>query len=226
MSAPNVRISASLLSADFADLGAEVRAAEEAGCDEIHFDVMDGRFVPNLTIGAPVLAAVRRRTRLPISVHMMVVDAAALLEDFAAAGASSYTVHVEACTHLHAALEAIRRCGLRAGVALNPATPPSAIEEALPYADRVLVMTVNPGFGGQQFIPGTLRKIERLRRMLDDARLDVELAVDGGINVDTAPGVVRAGARTLIAGSAIFGHPGGIAAGVRAVREAAASATP
>ena len=224
MGAPLIRISASLLSADFADLGAQVRAADETGCDEIHFDVMDGRFVPNLTIGAPVLAAVRRHTDLPISVHMMVEDAGILLEQFVAAGASMFTVHVEACTHLHATLEAIRRSGLRAGVTLNPATPLCAIEEALPYVDRVLVMTVNPGFGGQQFIPGTLPKIERLALLLDDAGLDVDLAVDGGINADTSPAVVRAGARTLISGSGIFGHPDGIAAGVKALREAAASA--
>ena len=226
MGAPRITISASLLSADFADLGAQVRAADEAGCDEIHFDVMDGRFVPNLTIGAPVLAAVRRHTDLPISVHMMVEDAGSLLEQFVAAGASSYTVHVEACTHLHATLEEIRRSGLRAGVTLNPATPLCAIEEVLPSVDRVLVMSVNPGFGGQRFIPGTLAKIERLSRMLEDAGLDVEVAVDGGINADTAAAVVRAGARTLISGSGIFGHPQGIAAGVRALREAAVSTAP
>ena len=226
MGGPRVTISASLLSADFADLGGQVRDADEAGCDEIHFDVMDGRFVPNLTIGAPVLAAVRRHTGLPISVHMMVEDAGSLLEQFVAAGASTFTVHVEACTHLHATLEKIRRSGLRAGVTLNLATPLCAIEEALPSVDRVLVMTVNPGFGGQQFIPGTLPKIERLRRTLDDAGLDVELAVDGGITAGTAPAAVRAGARTLISGSGIFGHPGGIASGVRALRDAAASAVP
>jgi len=219
-----VRISASLLSADFADLGGQVRAADEAGCDEIHFDVMDGRFVPNLTVGAPVLAAVRQHTDLPISAHMMVEDARSLLEQFVAAGASTYTVHVEACTHLHATLEEIRRAGLRAGVSLNPATPLSAIEEVLPSVDRVLVMTVNPGFGGQQFIPATLPKIESLRRTLDGAGLGVELAVDGGINADTAPAAVSAGARTLISGSGTFGHPEGIAAGLRALREAAASA--
>jgi len=220
MSDPAMRISASILSADFADLGAQVHAAEEAGCDEIHFDVMDGRFVPNLTVGAPVLAAVRRHTKLPVSVHMMVEDAGALLDDFAAAGATTYTVHVEACTHLHATLTAIRGAGLRAGVTLNPSTPAAALEEALAWADRVLVMTVNPGFGGQEFILAVLSKIERLRRMIDDARLDVELAVDGGIKADTASAVVRAGARTLISGSGIFGHPGGIAAGVQELREA------
>jgi len=224
MGGPRITISASLLSADFADLGGQVRAAHEAGCDEIHFDVMDGRFVPNLTIGAPVLAAVRRHTDLPISVHMMVEDAGSLLDQFVAAGASTFTVHVEACAHLHATLEAIRGSGLRAGVTLNPATPLCAIEEVLPCVDRVLVMTVNPGFGGQQFIPGTLPKIERLRCMLDDAGLDAELAVDGGIKAGPAPAVVRAGARTLISGSGIFGHPDGIASGVRALREAAASA--
>ena len=226
MGGPRITISASLLSADFADLGGQVRAADEAGCDEIHFDVMDGRFVPNLTIGAPVLAAVRRHTDLPISVHMMVEDADPLLDAFVEAGAGVYTVHTEACADLHATLEKIHGSGLRAGVALNPATPLCAIKEALPCVDRVLVMTVNPGFGGQEFIPGTLPKIERLRHMLDDGGLDVELAVDGGIKADTALAVVRAGARTLISGSGIFGHPQGIAAGVRALREAAASAAP
>ena len=206
MGAPRIRISASLLSADFADLGAQVRAAEEAGCDEIHFDVMDGCFCPLLTFGAPV------------------EDAGILLEQFVAAGASMFTVHVEACTHLHATLEAIRRSGLRAGVTLNPGTPLCAIEEALPYVARVLVMAVNPGFGGQQFISGTLPKIERLALLLDDAGLDADLAVDGGINADTAPAAVRAGARTLVSGSGIFGHPDGIAAGVKELREAAASA--
>jgi ribulose-phosphate 3-epimerase len=154
---------------------------------------------------------------------MMVEDAMELFDQFEAAGANTFTVHVEACTHLHAALQEIRASGLRAGVALNPATPAGAIEAALPYVDRVLVMTVNPGFGGQQFIRGTLPKIERLRDMVDDAGLDVEIAVDGGIKADTAPGVVAAGARTLISGSGVFGHPDGIAGAVRELRRAAES---
>ena len=218
MSDPAVKISASILSADFADLGAQVHAAEEAGCDEIHFDVMDGRFVPNLTVGAPVLAAVRRHTKLPVSVHMMVEDAGALLDDFAAAGATTYTVHVEACTHLHATLTAIRGAGLRAGVTLNPSTPAAALEAALAWADRVLVMTVNPGFGGQSFIPDALNKLIEARQRIDASGLDIRLEIDGGLKVDNIGEIARAGADTFVAGSAIF-NSDSYAATIEAMRK-------
>lgn len=214
-----IRISASILSADFARLGEEVEAAEAAGCDEIHFDVMDGHFVPNLSFGIPVLEAVRRHTSLPIDVHMMVQDPEKLIAPFAEAGADSMAIHVEACRDLRAAVRAIRTAGMRAGLAINPETPLDAVHSLLDEVQEVVVMTVHPGFGGQEFLPEVLPKLAALRARLVEASSPVEVAVDGGIKRETAGSVVEAGATTLVAGSGIFEHPGGIAAGVREIRE-------
>jgi ribulose-phosphate 3-epimerase len=198
-------IAPSILSADFGRLAEEVKAVEAAGADWVHVDVMDGRFVPNLTIGPVVVEAVRRATRLPLDVHLMIVEPERYLDAFAKAGASVLTVHVEACPHLHRTLQHIRGLGVRPSVVLNPATSLSAIEEALPFAEMVLVMSVNPGFGGQSFIPEVVPKIRRLRKMIDAAGLKTEIEVDGGINPQTARQVVEAGATVLVAGSAVFG---------------------
>jgi ribulose-phosphate 3-epimerase len=198
-------IAPSILSADFARLGEEVKAAETAGGDWIHIDVMDGRFVPNLTFGPPVIAAVRSATKLPFDVHLMIEQPERSIADYAAAGADRITVHAEACLHLHRTIYAIKERGLPAGVALNPATPVSALEPVLDDVDLVLVMTVNPGFGGQTFIPYSLEKLRRLRAMLDERGLNgVRVQVDGGINKETAPQVREAGADVLVAGNAVF----------------------
>jgi ribulose-phosphate 3-epimerase len=198
-------IAPSILSADFGRLAEEVKAVEAAGADWVHVDVMDGRFVPNLTIGPVVVEAVKKATRLPLDVHLMIVEPERYLEAFAKAGASVLTVHVEACPHLHRTLQHIRGLGVRPSVVLNPATSLSAIEEALPFAEMVLVMSVNPGFGGQSFIPEVVSKIRRLRKMIDAAGLKTEIEVDGGINPQNARQVVEAGATVLVAGSAVFG---------------------
>lgn len=216
------KLSASLLSADFAELGEAVRAAEQAGCDEVHFDVMDGHFVPNLSIGVPVLKAVRQHTSLPIDIHMMVEEPGRFLDAFMNAGADMYTVHAEACRALNSTLSQIRQAGLRPAVALSPDTSLSAIEASLPYVDRVLVMTVNPGFGGQEFMEGVLPKIRKLRHLLDDLELETELAVDGGISSSTVAHAARAGARAFVVGSALFAHQGGVAVGAQAIRAALA----
>lgn len=199
-----IKIAPSILSANFARLGEEVSAAERAGADYIHVDVMDGHFVPNITIGPLVVAALRPVTRLPLDVHLMIENPERYIAQFAKAGADILTVQQEACAHLHRVVQQIKELGVRAGVALNPATPLGALEEILPYLDLVLVMTVNPGFGGQAFIPTMPRKIAALRETSARAGLNIELEVDGGINVETAPAVVAAGARVLVAGSAIF----------------------
>lgn len=214
-----IKVAPSILSADFARLADAVAEAEAAGADYIHVDVMDGQFVPNLTVGPPVVAAIRRITRLPLDVHLMMVGPERYLRAFADAGASILTVQVEACTHLHRVLQTIRALGMRAGVALNPATPPVMISQVLTDIDLVLVMTVNPGFGGQVFIPTMVPKIAEVRRMLDQAGSAAELEVDGGINPETAPLAVRAGARVLVAGKAIYGADVGVAASIRALRE-------
>jgi ribulose-phosphate 3-epimerase len=202
MSSP--RIAPSILSADFSKLGDDIAMCEAGGADWIHIDVMDGQFVPNLTFGAKIIEAVRKCTDLPLDVHLMVVEPEKYFDDFADAGATGMTIHAEAAPHMHRQLDRIRELGCRAGVALNPATPLSAVSEVLPEIDLLLVMTVNPGFGAQRFIPYSLDKIRRTRAMLDDARSDAALEVDGGINRVTIHSVWEAGADTFVAGNAIF----------------------
>ncbi len=221
-----VHIVPSILSADFANLGAAVRAAEAAGADAVQVDVMDGHFVPNITVGLPVVAALRRVTRLPLDVHLMIEAPERYVDAFVEAGADVLTVHVEACRHLHRTVQRIRELGARAGVALNPATPAVMVQEIMHDVDLVLVMTVNPGFGGQAFIESVVPKIEQIRRMLDRAgREDVPIEVDGGISRTTAPRVVAAGASWLVAGSAVYGHPEGVEQAIRELREAAVGQT-
>jgi ribulose-phosphate 3-epimerase len=218
-----LKIAPSILSADFAELGRQVSEAEAAGADYIHVDVMDGRFVPNITIGPLVVRAVRSVTSLPLDVHLMIEAPERYLEDFCAAGATVLTVHVETCPHLHRTVQQIKGLGCRAGVTLNPSTPVVALEEILPYVDLVLVMSVNPGFGGQSFIERTVHKIERVRSMLDGLGSGAELEVDGGIDVRTAPLVVAAGADVLVAGSAIFNSADGVAGAIAGLRAASAA---
>lgn len=200
-------LSPSILNADFARLGEIVGELETAGADAIHLDVMDGRFVPNISFGLPVVTALRQVTTLPLDVHLMIVEPERYLAVFAEAGATAITVHVEASIHLHRTVQMIHELGVLAGVALNPATPLAAIEEILPFVDLVLVMTVDPGFGGQSLIPSALRKLERLRRMVDQAGLRCLLSVDGGVKLSNIEGVVRAGADIVVTGSALF-HSG------------------
>jgi ribulose-phosphate 3-epimerase len=199
-----VKLAPSILSADFSRLGEQVDEATRAGADYIHVDVMDGRFVPQITIGAPVVAAIRRWTGLPLDVHLMIERPERQIDQFAEAGADIITVHLETCPHLHRVVQLVRGSGVRVGVSLNPATPLAMLDEILPELDLVLVMTVNPGFGGQAFIEGMLGKIARLRSELDQRGLAVELEVDGGISMATAASAVRAGARVLVAGAAVF----------------------
>ncbi len=201
---PKVKFAPSILSADFSRLGQQVAEATEAGADYIHVDVMDGRFVPNITIGAPVVAAIRHWTNLPLDVHLMIVAPESQIEQFVNAGADIITVHIEACPHIHRVVQIIKELGVRVGVALNPGTPIDVLEEVLPSLDLVLVMTVNPGFGGQTFIEPMLDKVARLRAELDRKGLAAELEVDGGINAQIAPKLVTAGARVLVAGAAVF----------------------
>jgi ribulose-phosphate 3-epimerase len=201
------KIAPSILSADFGRLAEEVRAAERAGADWMHLDIMDGHFVPNLTIGPDVVAAVAKATRLPIDVHLMVREPDHLLEAFVAAGATALGVHVEACTHLHRTLSQIRKLGVRPCVVLNPATPASAIEPVLHLVDQILVMTVNPGFSGQKFIAETLPKIRELRTWIDASRRPVDIVVDGGIGPDTIERVAVHGANAFVMGSAFFKSP-------------------
>lgn len=215
-----LKIAPSILSADFSRLGQEVAAAEAGGGDYIHVDVMDGHYVPNITVGPLVVRAVRRVTSLPLDVHLMIESPERYLADFADAGASGLTVHVETCPHLHRTLQQIKELGCWAGVTLNPSTPVGSLEEILPYVDLVLVMTVNPGFGGQSFIEGTLGKIRRVRAMLDQLGSHADLEVDGGIDPETAPLVVEAGANVLVAGSAIFGAAEGIGSAIARIRAA------
>ncbi|MFY9553979.1 MAG: ribulose-phosphate 3-epimerase [Blastocatellia bacterium] len=201
-----VEIAPSILSADFARLGEQIKAAERGGAGLIHVDVMDGHFVPNITIGPLVVKAARTATDLPLDCHLMITDPDLYIDDFARAGASMISVHVEAVAHLHRTLTAIRDLGCRPGVVLNPATPLSSIEEALLFVDYVLVMSVNPGFGGQSFIGASLDKISRLRSMIDSRGLNVHIEVDGGVGLDNVADVVRHGAEWIVAGSAVFGQ--------------------
>jgi len=204
VASPRVKLAPSILSADFARLGEQVAEATKAGADYIHVDVMDGHFVPPITIGAPVVAAIRQWTDLPLDVHLMIESPENQINQFAEAGADIITVHIEACPDIQQLVQAIKGLGVKAGVSLNPGTPLSAITEILPSLDLVLVMTVNPGYGGQPFIEATLDKIAKLRAELDKKGLSAELEVDGGINAQVAPKVVKAGARVLVAGAAVF----------------------
>jgi ribulose-phosphate 3-epimerase len=215
-----IKIAPSILSADFCRLGEQVREAEAAGADYIHVDVMDGHYVPNITVGPLVVEAVRRVTKLPLDVHLMITNADAYLERFAAAGATILTVHAEACTHLHRTVQVIRDLGVRPGVTINPATSLGAIDEILEYVDLVLIMTVNPGFGGQEFIGSMLDKIARLRRSLEERGLATEVEVDGGVSVSTIPALVNVGATVLVAGASVFNDDASVSENVAALRRA------
>lgn len=215
-----IKLAPSILSADFSRLGEQVAEVAGAGADYIHVDVMDGHFVPNITIGAPVVASLRSRTDLPLDVHLMVEQPEAHISQFAEAGANIITVHVEAAKHLHRLVESIKHSGVKAGVALNPATPLNSLDEVLPLLDLVLIMTVNPGFGGQTFIRSAMDKIVRMRTILNERQLRAELEVDGGITVLLVPEVAKAGADVLVAGAAIFNSKQGAAKVLQEMRSA------
>ncbi|MCH2320059.1 MAG: ribulose-phosphate 3-epimerase [SAR202 cluster bacterium] len=217
----NIEIAPSVLAADFARLGDQIAEADEGGADYIHLDVMDGHFVPNLTFGVPIIAAVRGSTEAVFDVHMMVDSPEDYIDELAAAGADIITVHVEAVDQLHQVIKQIKDSGTLAGLALSPATPVTTLQDILPELDLVLIMSVNPGFGGQSFIPNTIGKIEQVRRMLDDNGLTAKLEVDGGIGPDNAEDVVTAGARVLVAGSAVYSSVDGVASAIKAIRDAA-----
>jgi ribulose-phosphate 3-epimerase len=218
----SIRIAPSILSADFAHLARDIEAAEAGGADLIHVDVMDGHFVPNITIGPPVVRSIRRATSLPLDVHLMIEQPDRFIDAFVDAGAAMLSVHVEVLPHLHRTIHAIRAAGAKAGVVLNPSTPVGALEEVAADVDYVLVMSVNPGFGGQTFIPHSLDKIRRVRKLLDVAGNQAPVEVDGGVDLTTARSVVDAGAAILVAGQAVFGG-GAATAAVRALRAAATS---
>lgn len=204
---PNIELAPSVLSADFMRLGEAVEMIEEGGATIVHVDVMDGRFVPNITIGLPIVQAIRRFTNLTIDCHLMIVEPSRYALEFVKAGADMVSVHVEADPHLHRTLSAVREAGAQAGVVLNPATPLSAIEEVLPFADYVLVMSVNPGFGGQKFIETSFEKVRRLRSMIREKNLSTRIEIDGGIGKENIAQAVSAGADIIVSGSAVFGTP-------------------
>ena len=212
-----VKIAPSILAADFTRLGEEIAQVEAAGADLLHVDVMDGHFVPNLTIGPPVIKAIKAVTKLPLDVHLMVEQPDALLPNFIDAGSDNLTVHVEACRHLHRTIQSIKDAGVRASVVLNPATSLHALDEILPEVHMVLLMSVNPGFGGQRFLPATLDKIRALRARIGERQLPVDIEVDGGVKADNAADICAAGADVLVAGTAIFGQPD-YGAAIRALR--------
>jgi len=219
MKGKRIKIALSILSADFSRLGEQVRSAVDAGVDYIHVDVMDGHFVPNISIGLPVVESLRKVTAVPLDVHLMIEKPELYIERFAGAGADILTVHVEACTHLDGTLNSIKKLGVKAGISINPATPLSALDEVLPLADLLLVMTVNPGFGGQEFIPGMVDKIIRLKRIIYNRKSSAEIEVDGGITTVTAPIAAGAGADILVAGSAILNSSLGIDAALKELRD-------
>lgn len=223
MTAKRIQIAPSILSADFSALGAAIAAAERGGADLIHVDVMDGHFVPNITIGPPVVKSLKRVARVPLDVHLMISDPDRYAEPFVEAGADMLSVHVEVLPHLHRTLTHIKSLGIKAGVVLNPSTPPVSIEEVAGDVDFVLIMSVNPGFGGQKFIPKSLQKVAAVRSMLDRARNDAPIEIDGGIDLSNIAAAVDAGVQILVAGSAIF-HAADPAAATRALKDAAAAA--
>src|ERR1700747_3453832 len=221
MDKSSVKLAPSILSADFAYLGKQVGEAEEAGADRIHVDVMDGHFVPNISIGAPIVQSLRQVTRLPLETHLMISDPDFFLDEFTEAGSDSFLVHWEGNNNLHRTVQRVKALGKRVGVVINPATPASVLEEILQDVDQVLVMTVNPGFGNQHFIHTTLPKIRRVREMIDEIKPGCDLEVDGGIDATTAPLVVDAGANVLVAGSAVFSEGEGVVAAMKRLRAAA-----
>ena len=214
-----IKIAPSILSADFSNLGEQVAEAAKGGADMVHIDVMDGQFVPAITLGPQMVDALRPWTDIPFDLHLMISEPGRFVSDFASAGADVITVHAEACTHLHRTVHQIKELGKKAGVAINPGTPISAIEDILPDLDQVLVMTVNPGFGGQSFISSMTKKIERMRRVLDDSDVKVDLEVDGGINLGTAKQAADAGANILVAGSAVYNDTTSVAEAIARLRE-------
>lgn len=222
----SVRIAPSILAADFTRLGEQIRDAEKAGADLIHIDVMDGRFVPNLSFGGLIVEAARRSTSLPLDVHLMIVEPDHLLADFAEAGANAISVHVEICPNLHRTLQAIKSLGCRAGVAMNPHTPASAVSEVLHLLDEIIVMSVNPGYGGQVFLPEVLPKVRQLRQMIAAGGRAIDIEIDGGINTETAAICVEAGANVLIAGSAVFNSRFTMQQGIDALMRAVANKKP
>jgi ribulose-phosphate 3-epimerase len=221
-----IKIAPSILAADLARLGEQVRACEAAGADYIHIDPMDGRFVPNLTFGPGIVAAVRRSCALPLDVHCMIEEPERQIAAFAEAGAAIMTIHAEATVHLHRVVQEIKRHGMKAGVALNPATPLEAVRWLLPDLDLLLIMSINPGWGGQKFLPLALPKLREARRLLDEAGASAELEVDGGVDPETIVRATRAGANVLVAGTAVFGAPEGIAAAIERLRQAGDAALP